>query len=83
MLEAMAMGIPTISTNCPVGGAAMMIKDHENGILIPVGDCEKLTSAMLEIIEDDELANKLSNNSKKIINDINSTQIAKKWEKLI
>lgn len=83
MLEAMVMGIPTISTDCPVGGSAMMIKDHENGILIPVNDCESLVKAMLEIIEDNDLAHKLSSNSKKIIERLDSKKIVKEWEKLI
>ena len=38
MLEAMAMGLPVISTDHPIGGAKMCIEDGKNGILIPVGD---------------------------------------------
>lgn len=41
MLEALALGVPTICTDCPVGGARMVIRNNENGILIPVNDCEQ------------------------------------------
>lgn len=33
MLEAMAIGIPCISTDCPCGGPRMVINDGENGLL--------------------------------------------------
>ncbi|MBO7387139.1 MAG: glycosyltransferase, partial [Lachnospiraceae bacterium] len=38
MLEAMAVGIPVVCTDCPVGGARMFINDGVNGYLVPVGD---------------------------------------------
>ena len=42
MLEAMAMGVPTIATDCPIGGAKTVIKNGENGILTPVGNEKKI-----------------------------------------
>ena len=83
MLEAMAMGIPTISTDCPVGGSRMMINDHENGILIPVNNKEKLINAMVEILEDEKLFCTLSENGKKINDRLNSRKITLEWEKLL
>ena len=38
MLEAMAIGLPVVCTDCPIGGARMVIKNNINGILTPVGD---------------------------------------------
>lgn len=51
MIEALGMGLPTISTDCPVGGAREMITDGENGMLIPVGDVEALCNAMVSVVE--------------------------------
>lgn len=42
LLEAMAMGLPCISTDCPCGGPRMVIRNGENGFLFPVGNEEKL-----------------------------------------
>lgn len=47
-LEALAMGLPVIATAC--GGPSDFI-NQENGILIPVGDREKLVSAMKWMME--------------------------------
>ena len=63
MIEALAMGIPTISTDCPVGGARMYIEDGVSGLLTQTGDAGKLSVAMLRVATEPELAAKLSENS--------------------
>lgn len=79
MLEALAMGLPCICTDCPVGGAAMIIKNKENGILIPVGDAFALAESLESIVEDSNFALKLSNEAKKIRNRYSMEVIGKKW----
>ena len=79
MLEALAMGIPSICTDCPVGGARLMIKNNVNGILISVGDKEKLVSAMKKITGDENFAQKLSDNAIKISEKYSVEKIAKMW----
>ena len=83
MLEAMAMGLPTVCTDCPIGGARAIIRDHENGILTPVGDADALYSAMKEIAEDPQLARKLSENGRKIREQLSPDRIAEEWISLI
>ena len=51
MLEALGMGIPTIVTDCPVGGSKMFVHTGENGILIPMNDKKALVEAMTKIVE--------------------------------
>lgn len=83
MLEAMAMGIPTICTDCPVGGARMMIKNGVNGLLIPMNDKEALIAAMLKIANNEKIAQEISNASHQIGKNLNLKRITEKWEKLI
>lgn len=79
MLEALAMGLPSVCTDCPVGGAAMMIKNNENGILVPVGDTKALYEGMKKIIEDKEFADKLSENAVKIREEYSLENICEQW----
>ena len=58
LLEAMAMGFPVISTDCPVGAPREMIIDGYSGILVPVGHKEKLVEAMKRLIEENDLIEK-------------------------
>lgn len=50
LMEAMALGIPCISTDCSPGGARMLIEDKENGILIPCGDVDRLSRELDKIV---------------------------------
>lgn len=47
LLEALALGIPVISTDHPIGGARMFIQNGINGILTQVGKKEDMLEAML------------------------------------
>ncbi len=66
MLEALAIGLPCVCTDCPAGGASAMIEDHVNGLLTPVKDVNALYQGMKEVIENPELAEKMSVNAVKI-----------------
>jgi GalNAc-alpha-(1->4)-GalNAc-alpha-(1->3)-diNAcBac-PP-undecaprenol alpha-1,4-N-acetyl-D-galactosaminyltransferase len=83
MLEAMAIGLPTICTDCPCGGARMVIKDNINGLLTPVGDADALAKAMIRVIEDKKLAGKLSRNANMIKESLSVESILERWEMII
>ena len=82
MLEALAMGIPSICTDCPIGGARTVIENGVNGILTPVGEQAPLTEAMLKIIEDEAFRNLLGNNAYAIRDKLNINDIADQWIQL-
>ncbi|MBD5487902.1 MAG: glycosyltransferase family 4 protein [Lachnospiraceae bacterium] len=65
MIEALAMGVPVISTDCPVGGSRMYIENGVSGLLTPVGDWKALAEAMLKIAGDNAFADGLSANGVK------------------
>lgn len=58
ILEAMSSGIPVISTRC--GGPEWIIREGENGLLVPVGDAEALADAMCRLNSDADLRRRLS-----------------------
>ncbi len=83
MIEAMGCGIPTIVTDCPCGGARMVIQDGENGILVPVRDSKAMAEAMCRVADDKALAEKLSREGLKIRETLDKRKIAKQWEAVI
>lgn len=87
LLEAMAIGIPCISTDCPCGGSKMMIvaddTDARNGILVPVGDEEALALKMYELLTNKDEANMLAKNAKGIRKRVLSQSVAKEWLNMI
>ena len=54
LMEALALGIPCIATDCPCGGNAYLIQDKVNGRLIPVADTHALAAAMKELLNNPE-----------------------------
>lgn len=83
LMEAMAMGLPVISTDCPIGGSKMLIKDHQNGILVPLGDRKALTDAMMELANNEELIRLFSIEAEKIREKYSVKEIAQMWERMI
>ncbi len=57
VLEAMAAGLPVVSTN--VGGLSEAVEDGVTGLLVPPGDAHALAAAIDRVLSDDELAARL------------------------
>ncbi|MDP2909968.1 MAG: glycosyltransferase, partial [bacterium] len=66
VVEAMALGCAVIMTD--VGLANEILVDKKEGLVIPVGDKERLTKAILNIIENPDSKINLIQNSQKIMN---------------
>lgn len=79
LIEAMAAGIPSISTDCPSGGSAELIENNENGILIPVKDKEAMVQAMNKIADDKEFADGLSAKGMLLRKKLETDKISSKW----
>lgn len=79
LLEALGLGIPTISTDCPVGGSRLLIENNVNGVLIGVGDEEALYQQMKRLIDNPQFACELSRNAVKVREIYNVQQIAERW----
>ena len=61
--EAFCMGLPTIATN--VGYTSKILRDHIDALLIPPDDPESLADAILRLMNDQELRERLSKNALK------------------
>lgn len=59
LIEAMACGLPCVCTDCDFGPAELL-RDGENGLLVPVDDVAAIAAAMGRIADDPVLAEKLS-----------------------
>lgn len=80
LMEAMALGVPCVSTDCGGGGAKFLIQDGENGILVPQKDEEALAVAMERLLSDEALAAKCSFNGRKLQESLAPGHIYGQWE---
>ncbi len=83
MLEAMAIGMPVVCTDCPIGGANAVIENNENGILTEVGNAEEMCDAMKKIASDKGFSEKISRNASQIRYNLSLENTAKKWMELL
>ena len=73
LIEAMSVGLPSVSTDCDFGPSEI-IKDGYNGLLVPVGDYDKMAAAIIKVISNRDFSKLLSYNARKII-DTNSIDV--------
>lgn len=79
MLEAIALGVPVVATDCPIGGSSMYIEDGVNGLLVPVGEAEPMTEAMKRIADDAKLRDSISAEGRKLREKNRVEQIADRF----
>lgn len=78
LIEAMAMGVPCVSTRCDMGPEEL-IDNNINGILVSVGNSDEIADAILRIIKNPDLAKKLSLNARHLLNTHSIEHISDKW----
>ena len=79
LMEAMVMGLPVISTDCPCGGPRFLINNNENGLLVKVDDVQELTRAMEKILSDKHFSEKIGKEASKIRDTLSPIKINKQW----
>lgn len=83
MLEALCMGIPSICTDCPCGGAAMYIKDGINGFLVGVNDSIGLANRLRELVDNKELQRGFSLEAMRLKEELAKDGIIDCWEQIL
>ena len=76
-IEAMAIGLPCISTK--VSGATDLIEDKKNGYLVDVGDIDGIEKRMDYIASNEDLANMIGMAASKITKRLELSKIAGEW----
>jgi GalNAc-alpha-(1->4)-GalNAc-alpha-(1->3)-diNAcBac-PP-undecaprenol alpha-1,4-N-acetyl-D-galactosaminyltransferase len=81
VLEAMACGLPVITTDY-YGEPRDIICHDENGLIVPRSDAQAMADAMQRLIDDEELARKLAQNGLKYVKNIDTQKLIAAWDEV-
>lgn len=83
LMEAMALGLPIVATDCPCGGPRTIMTHETDGLLIPIKDQQALEDGINRLIEDKELAARLGKEARKIAGRANGKAVFEQWRDYI
>lgn len=81
LLEALSMGLPCISTNC--SGMEEIIENGVNGLLVDVGDENRMACVLKRCILDEELRKKIGKNARIRSAEFQVCNIINEWGRII
>jgi glycosyltransferase involved in cell wall biosynthesis len=82
LVEAMACGLPVVSTDC-CSGPREILRDGEDGLLVPVGDVDALAGAMLRVLQDRPLRERLARRSLERASDFDISIIGAEYQEVL
>ena len=80
LMEAMALGLPVISTDCPCGGSRYWITHGQTGQLVTVKNVEEMVKAIEFYIENPAKAEKMGAEARKRLQEATIDKIFKQWK---
>ena len=81
--EKFSSSISVVSTDCPCGGPATIIRDGENGLLVPVGDADAMAEAFRKILGNTSFEEKLRKNAAKLGQELAPEKVNREWMEYI
>jgi glycosyltransferase involved in cell wall biosynthesis len=81
VLEAMACGLCVVSTN--VGGIPYLLHDEQDALLVPADNPSDMAKAVRRLMTVDGLAERLSSNARRKVEQCDWSNVLPKWEKLL
>lgn len=79
MTEALACRLPVVSFDCPTGPREIL-EATSGGILVPNGDVEQLSKAMLSLASNPKQRKELGQKGKKVLDLYSIEEIMKQWD---
>lgn len=83
LMEALAAGVPSISTDCPCGGPRALIENGVNGILVRVGDAESMAKALDAYLSDYQYAENIGRKAKESANQFHPDIVFSQWKSFV
>lgn len=81
LIEAMACGLPVVSFDCPCGPKDI-VRNNEDGLLVPSGNIDSLAEAMHQMMSDDNLRKEMAQTAIKNVQRFKLNEVCQHWQRL-
>ncbi|WP_150243313.1 glycosyltransferase family 4 protein [Nocardiopsis quinghaiensis] len=81
IVEAMRSGLPVVSTDCPHGPSSI-IRDREDGLLVPNRSASGIAEGLAELMSDDELRHRMSSAALRDSERFDPANVMRRYEEL-
>ncbi|SKB76547.1 Glycosyltransferase involved in cell wall bisynthesis [Salegentibacter salinarum] len=81
VIEAMSLGLAVVSTN--VGGMPVLIKNNDDGILVPVNNAQDMAAEIDKLIKHPEKAQSLTENARKKVENFAWEKVKADWNRVL
>ncbi|UQS81862.1 glycosyltransferase [Bombilactobacillus folatiphilus] len=82
LLEANSHGVPMVSYNCRYGPSEI-VQDDQNGYLVPQDDIDLAAQKVSQILQDDQLAQRLSDGAYNTVDPFSPATSWQKWQHIL
>ena len=83
LMEAMAVGVPVISTDCPCGGPNTLIENDKQGLLVTCGNKEMVSEKLKLVLSNPRLQREMSDAAKCRAEVFRADRIYTLWEQYV
>ncbi len=83
LMEAMALRLPVVATDCPCGGPATIMSHGKNGLLVPIKNPQALAEGICYLIEHPEEAEKMAAEAGRIAEIANAQAVYVQWKQYL
>ena len=80
LMEAMALGLPVVSTDCGGGGARALIDPGMDGLIVPCDDADALADAIRQTLADPAAAKAMGDRAKEKADSFRASAVVAQWE---
>lgn len=81
VLEAMALGLPVVSTN--VGGIPYLINHNTNGLLVEIDNAEGMSKAIVDLIDKPDVALRIAKRARLTAENFDVDKLKNKWVEIL
>ena len=82
LIEAMAIGVPCVTTNFAPGCVTELINHQNNGLIVPCDDPQSMSHALAYLADNEQKAEEMGDKAKTIREKVDLAKVSRQWKEV-